>query len=243
MNGPLKIRSIYALAGIALVVGCQPIQTPSIGLPQSIFAAPPPAPIGPALVAPPVQNATVIQPNQNVVPGAVVSNPLFIPVTNQDLAWEQIVYVVDDYFRIEQENRVQVIGNVVTEGRIDTFPQVGATWLEPHRPDTVGFESRWESTFQTIRRRAVVRVIPAQGGYLVDLAVYKELEDLPRPEHSTAGAATFRHDSSLPSRLGEDVLRTRFSESWIPLGRDPAVEQQMLAEIQACVTGVAAGAQ
>ncbi len=241
MNSRQKVRSIYALASIALLAGCQPIQTQSVVIPQMLFAAPPPVPVGPALVAPPVQNTTVIQPNHPAMPGVVVGNPLFIPVTNQDLAWEQIVDVVDDYFRIERENRVQLIGNVVTEGRIDTFPQVGATWLEPHRPDSVGYESRWQSTFQTIRRRAVLRVIPSQGGYLVDVAVYKELEDLPRPEHATAGAATFRHDSSLPSRLDENVRRTRFSELWLPQGRDPAVEQQILAEIQASTTGVAAG--
>ena len=158
-------------------------------------------------------------------------------MTNQDWAWEQIVDVVDDYFRIERENRVQLIGNVMTEGRIDTFPQIGATWLEPQRPDSVGRENRWESTLQTIRRRAVFRVIPEQGGYMVDVVVYKELEDLPRPEHSTVGAATFRHDNSLSSRLGEVVSPTRLSDHWLPLGRDQAVEQQMLAEIRARVAG------
>lgn len=169
--------------------------------------------------------------------GQISANPLFVPVSNPDLAWEQMVDVVDDYFRVQRENRVQTVGNVITEGRIDTFPQVGATWLEPHRPDSVGWDNRWESTFQTIRRRAVLRVIPQQGGYLVDVVVNKELEDLPRPENSTAGAATFRNDNSLPSRLKESVSRTRFSETWIPLGRDPWVEQQLLAEIRARLTG------
>ncbi len=179
---------------------------------------------------------------QGVPPlGPVVANPLYVPVTHQDWAWEQITDVVDDYFRIERENRVQLVGNVLTEGRIDTFSQVGATIVEPHRPDSVGRYNRWESTFQTIRRRAVLRVIPAQGGYLVDIAVHKELEDLPRPEQATAGAATFRNDSSLPSRLGEEISRTRLASDWIPLGRDIAVEQQMLAEIQVRLVGNAGG--
>ncbi len=211
---------------LCAAIGCQPIQT-----------APVASPIGPTFVAPPLQNNTILQPPAALEPGTVVANPLFLPVTNQDWTWEQMVDVVDDYFRVERENRVQLIGNVMTEGRIDTFPQIGATWLEPHRPDSVGRENRWESTFQTIRRRAVLRVIPQQGGYLVDIAVYKELEDLPRPENSTAGAATFRYDNSLPSRLNEEVSRTRFSERWLPRGRDPALEQQMLAEIRARVAG------
>ncbi len=192
-----------------------------------------PIPMGDAVLAPPLANNTVVPSLGQPVIAVPATNPLYLPVTNQDWAWEQIVDVVDDYFRIERENRVQLVGNVLTEGRIDTFPQVGATWLEPQRPDSVGRKNRWESTFQTIRRRAILRIIPEQGGYLVDVAVYKELEDLPRPENSTAGAATLRNDDSLPSRLSEKVSRTRFAENWIPQGRDLPVEQQMLAEIQA----------
>jgi len=219
----------FLLFTLAAMAGCQPIQTAPVATPPLLFAAPQP-------VAP-LQNSTLLQPFGGAAPVAVSANPLYIPVTNQDWAWEQIVDVIDNYFRVERENRVQLIGNVMTEGRIDTFPQIGATWLEPHRPDSVGAENRWESTLQTIRRRAVLRVIPEQGGYLVDVAVIKELEDLPRPEHSTTSALAFRHDNSLESRLSEDVLRTRLSKSWLPLGRDLAIEQQILAEIQARVAG------
>jgi hypothetical protein len=124
------------------------------------------------------------------------------------------------------------------EGRIDTVPQVGATWLEPHRRDSVGSFNRWESTFQTIRRRAIVRVIPDATGYLVEVIVEKELEDLPKPEHATAGAATFRNDGSLPSRRLEQVGRTHASPCWIQLGRDPPLEQRILADIHARLSGV-----
>ena len=112
-------------------------------------------------------------------------------------------------------------GEVWTEGLIQTAPQDGATWLEPHRHDSVGTFNRWESTFQTIRRRAVVRVIPDAAGYLVEVIVEKELEDLPSPEKATAGAATFRADGSLPSRRLEQVSRTRSSPRWIQLGPRP----------------------
>ena len=233
---PLKTcchyRFLCVLQGAALMLGCQQWQGPPVAIPlgNSFPAQQANAPL--------LQQATIIGPTDLPAPGTVVANPLFVPVGNQDLAWEQIVDVVDDYFRVERESRVQAVGNVVTEGRIDTFPQVGATWLEPHRPDSAGWDNRWESTFQTIRRRAVLRVIPQQGGYLIDAVVNKELEDLPRPENSTAGAATFRHDNSLPSRLDEMVSRTRFSKNWIPLGRDCMVEQQLLAEIRERVAGV-----
>ncbi len=243
---------------VCLAVGCQtfesaPIDSQAIlaqpqqpvlvdpALQPTQFVAPQSAPIGPVPVAPP-ENAVLLQPQ--VAPaaaGTVAPNPIFIPVTNQDWAWEQIVDVVDDYFRIERESRVQLVGNVVTEGRIDTFPQVGATLAEPHRPDSVGRYNRFESTFQTIRRRGLVRVIPEQSGYLVDLTVLKELEDLPHPENATAGAAAFRNDNSLSSRVNDGVSRTRLSNYWIPLGRDTDCEQQILAEIQARLAGGGSG--
>jgi hypothetical protein len=47
----------------------------------------------------------------------------------------------------------------------------------------------------------------------------------------------FRSDTSLDSRLSEEVSRTRLSEQWVPLGRDCNIEQQMLAEIAARVAG------
>ncbi len=232
LKGHCDCRNFCVLISAALMLGCQQWQGLLV-----------PIPIGNSFPAQqtvaPLQQATIIQQPGGPPPGTVAANPLFVPVAgNQELAWEQIVDVVDDYFRVERESRVQTVGNVVTEGRIDTFPQVGATWLEPHLPDSDGWDNRWESTFQTIRRRAVLRVIPQQGGYLIDAVVHKELEDLPRPENSTAGAATFRHDNSLPSRLNESVSRTRFSKNWIPQGRDFLIEQQLLAAIRERVAGV-----
>jgi hypothetical protein len=161
-----------------------------------------------------------------------ISRSIFIPVTNEDLAWEVIVDVVDDYFRIDQENRVQQVGNVMTEGRIETFPQVGATLVEPNHLDSVGRYNLVESTFQSTRRRGEIRVIPQQGGWQVEAIVYKEFEDLPRPENATAGAGTYRFDSSLHSRLDEPVSRTKLSKFWIPMGRDCEIETAMLQDIQ-----------
>lgn len=242
--------------GLAFTLGCQPFQTAPVANPQAVivdqtqqptFVAPSGqptlfAPPQSAQVAPPPSsgNAMILPPQVAHPAPVAAANPIFVPVTNQDWTWEQIVDVVDDYFRIERESRVQTVGNVITEGRIDTFPQIGATLPELHRPDSVGRYNRWESTFQTIRRRGLVRVIPEQNGYLIDLTVYKELEDLPHPENSSAGSAIFRNDNSLTSSVTEKVSLTRLSEYWIPLGRDQACEQAMLGEIQARLTGGAA---
>jgi hypothetical protein len=161
-----------------------------------------------------------------------LTNPLLVPQVDAEFTWNQIVDTVDDYFEIAREQPVQRIGEVLVEGRIETAPQPGATLLEPFRRDsTRGFE-RWQSTFQSIRRQAQVRVVPAGTGLEVHVAVYKELEDVSQPENATVGQATRRHDGSLvryegfradgPATLG-----------WISIGRDTALEQEMIAQLHA----------
>ena len=227
-------RNYGIVLGLILVAGCQPLAPlPMAGQPP-LFGAPPVVGADGTVLyggAPYPMDANAMP------PGLVAANPIHVPVGNHDLAWERIVDIVNNYFRVQREQRVQMVGQVITEGRIDTFPQTGATVLEPHRPDSVGRYNRWESTFQTIRRQAVVRVIPDETGYLVGIEVQKELEDLPRPEHATAGAATFRNDGSLPSQRFDEVSPTRFARHWIPLGRDTALEQQILQEISTCMSG------
>jgi hypothetical protein len=231
------------------VPGCE---SPRPGpLPGPIFVAPPP-------VGPPAEAGSPANPLAGIAPGGMISpqfglppgpeavpglaNPILVPVVDDQLAWEQIADVVSDYFTIAREQQARRSGEVWSEGRIDTAYEGGATWLEPHRHDSVGSFNRWESTFQTIRRIATVRVIPDAGGYLVEVVVNKELEDMPRPEHSTAGAATFRTDGSLPSARADTVSRTFSSPRWIPLGRDTPLEARMLADIHARLAGVTTAA-
>ena len=127
-------------------------------------------------------------------------NPVLLRIANHELVWDGVVDVVSDYFRIDREDPVRLLGSTLTEGRIDTFPKPGATLLEPWDHDSADSYERLESTLQSIRRYAVVKVIPAQnGGFWVDVAVYKELENVRQPEHATAGSATFRNDIS-PTR-------------------------------------------
>lgn len=229
---------------------------PLVPLPTSISprpgALPPPTFAAPAI--PPAEAGSLASPLADIAPGGMVSpqfglppgpepvsglaNPILVPVVDDQLAWEQIADVVSDYFTIAREQQARWGGEVWSEGRIETAYQSGATWFEPQRHDSVGAFNRWESTFQTIRRSAVVRVIPDSGGFLVEVIVNKELEDMPRPEQATAGAATFRTDGSLPSGRTNQVSRTFSSPRWLPLGRDPALEARMLAEIHARLAGV-----
>jgi hypothetical protein len=171
------------------------------------------------------------QPVNPVGVSGVCENPLLAPVSDADYVWEQVVDVVDDDFKILRERPIRRSGNELLEGRLETVPKVGATVFEPWHRDSVGRYERTESTLQSIRRQAVVRVIPDSQGFLVDVAVFKELEDVARPEHATAGAATLRYDSSL-TRVREAAGDRPINEGWILLGRDVMLEQRILAKLR-----------
>jgi hypothetical protein len=159
-------------------------------------------------------------------------NPMFLPITDHELVWETVVDVVDDYFTIRREEPVRLIGDTLAEGWLDTLPSPAATVFEPWHLDSVGLAARTESTLQSIRRWAMVQVIPAEGGYWVDVAVFKELEDVRRPEHATAGAATLRYDGSL-TRVIDPMAEQEINEGWIPQGRDAALQQRILSHLLA----------
>jgi hypothetical protein len=167
----------------------------------------------------------------DVPAGALLENPMFVPAVDREFLHNQTVDVVDDYFRIEREERVRLIGGILTEGRIDTFPKVGSTLLEPWRGDSTPGYERWHATLQSIRRKATVRIIPTDGGYLLDVAVQKELEDLDKPENATAGGATQRHDGTIVRQTGP-AGRFSVTLGWIPIGRDVSLEQRILSELQ-----------
>lgn len=161
-----------------------------------------------------------------------LDNPLFFPVADRELLWNQLVDAVDDYFHIEREQRVQEVGGVLTEGHIVTAPTSGATYLEPwHRDSTPGFE-RLHASLQSLRRRAEVRVTPRNNGYFVEVIVFKELEDVNQPEGATVRGAVIRHDGSLSRNESADPAGP-VTLGWICVGRDVGLEQQILTELQA----------
>src|SRR5262249_36602087 len=117
----------------------------------------------------------------------IAGNPIFVPAQNEDVAWERTVDIVHDYFDIGRENRV--LGS--QPGIIETRYRIGASVLEPWHHDSHGLNNRVESTLQSIRRKAIISLTPADGGYLLSVEVFKEIEDLPGIANNTAGGATF----------------------------------------------------
>ena len=158
-------------------------------------------------------------------------NPLFVPAVDKDFLFDQVVDVVDDYFRIERQERLHQLGDIITEGRIETLYESGATVLEPWRRDSVTPYERWESTLQSTRRKASVRLIPAQGGYMIQVAVIKELENIKQPKRQFAGDHVISYDQ-YPDRYVDPTQKQLQSTTWFPLRRDVALEQQILLDIQ-----------
>jgi hypothetical protein len=145
-----------------------------------------------------------------------------IPVGDFEYVWQQTVEVLDEYFEIASENRI--------DGRIETYPQVSATLLEPWRRDAVDGRDRLENTLQTYRRRAFVHLTPAGGGYAVQVEVHRELEDLPHPAYANTGDAVFRTEMAL-HREQQVIGPIPVTRGWIPEGRDWKLEAQILNQL------------
>jgi hypothetical protein len=156
----------------------------------------------------------------------VGDNPIIVPSNDFEAVWNATVVVVDQYFDIASEDRIQ--------RKIVTQPKIGATLLEFWEGDSVGFQERLESTLQSIRRVAFVTIIPAPTGegWMVRVEVRKELEDLLQPDRQSIGRAVFNNQFPV-SRTREVVGPVQAPSYWIPRGRDPKLEQAILAQIRA----------
>ncbi|MFK7769444.1 MAG: hypothetical protein AB8B55_19660 [Mariniblastus sp.] len=170
-------------------------------------------------------------PAPNLSGAAPVSNPMIVPLIDRWLLMDQVSDEMDDYFKIYREERIRVMDGVMSEGWIETHPEIGSTLLEPWKKDsTSGFE-KLHATLQTVRRFAKVRVIPTGNGFQIDVKVFKELEDLKRPKDASISGRPFRNDSSLDVDQVEPWLKD-LNEGWIPMGRDFSLEQKILRNIQ-----------
>jgi hypothetical protein len=174
---------------------------------------------------PPLDNPVLIRP----AAGPVVENPVFVPQGpgSYGVVFERVLSVVDSYFEVRYSNRY--------DGQIITFPRIAPGFGEFWKPGSPDACERALATLQTIRHRAEVRIDAANdGGYFVQVTVFKELEDLPQPIRSTAGAAIFRGDNTV-ERQFEVIDPAVFENGWIPLGRDEALEQAILQQIRQCL--------
>jgi hypothetical protein len=148
-----------------------------------------------------------------------------------------MIDTLDDYFRIDFEQRMVRTGSQWLEGEIVTFPEIGATYFEPWKADTAYGFQRLQSTLQTIRRTASVRIVPEMSGYTVFVTVNKDLEDVDRSQFSADGSASARHDGTV-IRTGPTLGGQPITLGWIEMERDSELEQRILKEFLGRVTQV-----
>ena len=155
---------------------------------------------------------------------------MYVQVRDHEFLWSVVVDVLDSHFEIAHEEPVRLYDNVLTEGRLDTKPKIAASMMEFWHVDSVGLRERIDCTFQTVRKRGLVRVIPVVGGFQIEILVHKELEDLKAPAKAPTTNANFRYRSdSDPFMDAVDINPA--SAGWITLGRDTAMEDRLLLEI------------
>jgi hypothetical protein len=181
---------------------------------------------GPAiLVAVLVNGCAMMAPRLGFAPPAA-ANPLYVASYNENAVWEATVDVLHEFhFDIARENRLSHV--------IETAYLTGSNVAEPWHVDSVGLENRLESTFQSIRRRMIVNVIPDDRGqgFLVSVEAFKELEDLDGLAANSVGASTFNENEPLRRDLNPVVGQSAPS-GWLPQGRDLALESAVLTRLQ-----------
>jgi hypothetical protein len=178
---------------------------------------------GPALL----EGPALIPAGSNVIHD---QNPVFIPLgpDSYGQVFENCLRVLGDYgFEIQESNRY--------DGRIECLPRVSpglGLFLKPGSPD---LRDRLLATTQSFRHRVSVAIQPADnGGFFIEVAARKELEDLPRPERSTVGAAVFRNEPSVERQF--EVIDPAFYDSkWIYRGRDLPLEQEIIRRLKKCM--------
>jgi hypothetical protein len=159
-----------------------------------------------------------------ILAGPPAPNPLVVPSADFETVWQASVAVLDEYFDLANENRLS--GTIVTQ------PMIGATLLEPWRTDSVTLTDRFESTIQTIRRHGRITVNRAPGGgFLVKVDVFKELEDMSKPDRQSMGRAVFSNDFPV-SRTFEIVGPIPLPLQYIPKGHDQKLEQVILERLK-----------
>lgn len=172
-----------------------------------------------------------LEASKNQVAFEPIANPLLVPLMDRWFIMDEISDEIDDYFRIFREERIRTVDGVMTEGWIETHPRIGSTVLEPwHHDSTRGYE-KIHASLQTVRRYAKVRVIPTSDSFTIDVQVFKELEDNPKPLNSPVSGKVLRTDNSLDVDQ-PDFWATTNNKGWIAMGRDVSLEQRILRNIQ-----------
>lgn len=136
--------------------------------------------------------------------------------------------------------RVDRVGGVTVAG-----PTTSGQWFEFWRADSRGSYQSLESSLHTIRRTVTVRLAadptvaaapgastsPSSAGpHTVSVQVEKERYSATERQVTTPLSALAIYSDKLPTEQGVRASRSE-GEHWVPLGRDPLLEDYLLEKI------------
>lgn len=181
--------------------------------------------------APPLDNpmplAMPVLAEQTPVENPVLVSPGMPTPEAYREVFERVVDVLSDYFELLPPNPY--------DGRIVTLPRIAPGYEQFWKPGNPDPRGRLLATFQTVRQRAVAEIRAGErGGYLVFVMVERELEDLPRPTQARIGNAIFQEAPTVDRRLEVVTADVSPDSGWFAIGRDYALEQQILRRIRHC---------
>src|SRR5438477_6573989 len=109
-------------------------------------------------------------------PGCEGSAPILVApgqpnAAAYDEVFNKVLDVLDDYFVVRFSSRY--------DGHIVCWPRDAPGLEQPWKPGSPDFKERLYATLQTTRHECEVFITPTEHGYLVQVIVRKQLEDLP----------------------------------------------------------------
>ncbi|MBN9118014.1 MAG: hypothetical protein J0I06_02405 [Planctomycetes bacterium] len=183
------------------------------------------APTG-CLSAPPVDNPALVR-GADCIENPVLVSPGQPTAASYKEVFEKALDVLDDYFEIQTPNPY--------DGRITTFPRVAPGYEQFWKRGNPDPRQRLFATLQSVRQTATVEIRAGErGGYLVYVVVERELEDLARPIRATVGGAVFQEIQTVDRQVEVVTPETTGDRVWFKVGRDYALEQEILRRIRQC---------
>lgn len=177
-----------------------------------------------------------------------IANPIEIDTTEYDRIFQASAQVLrDNGFRVDRHD--------YRFGVMNTYPKASPTLVEPWHSDNITLGQAAQSTTNFQRRRIEIRLTPVEptvtqtddtpaadeaattsnsttpdASYMLQATVTIEQVEAPRRflTGSTAPGRMFRNYRAMPAELTQLDIQSNY---WRPVGRDTALEQQLVADI------------
>jgi len=177
--------------------------------------------------APPLDNPVSVRTPTQAIENPVLVSPGQPTAAAYQEVFEKTIDVLDDYFDLLPPNPY--------DGRIVSKPRIAPGYEQFWKRGNPDARSRLLATFQSIRQTATAEIRAGdRGGYLVYIVVEKELEDLARPTGARFGSAIFQESPTVDRQLEVVGPEATTDLTWFKVGRDYAMEQQILRRIRNC---------